>query len=153
MMATLSLTAGPCPATYACPALHAEADQRYAWVSLRLQLGPTVSHGAATAVSTAAMESKPEAPFSFTRLEIAAIQIGKRDPLPLRESARRVTRLGRLLFGPRLPNPLANARLEALRLVVIALRQPHRSPADAIDTALAAALRPATTWEGATEEP
>jgi hypothetical protein len=147
-MATLSRTLGPSPATYAWRTLPADAvGRRYSGAPQRQLFGAILSDGAAAPIAAApaaeaptASESAPEERPSLTRLEVAAIHIGKSDPLPILESGGRLARLGRFLFGSKQPNALANERLEALRLVVIALRRHGRSPQDAIEAALAAGI-------------
>lgn len=141
-MTTLPFTVSPSPATYASPALIAEADHNSSWIWRRTHLIAMVpSGGAGDAETGEAAGSEPAETFSFTSLEIVAIQFGKRDPLPVQETGGRFLRLFRVLFGTRQPNPLADDRLEALRLVVIAMRQRKQSPEAAVEAALAAGIR------------
>jgi hypothetical protein len=147
-MAMLPLAFGPPPARYAQPALRADAaGQRYAAASRRQRDGPTMSAGAAepttipsAAENPVAIKSATDEMQSFTHLQVAAIRIGISDALPLPAFGRLLARLGRFLLGTKPPNPLADERLEALRLVVIALRRRHQNPADAIEAALVAGI-------------
>lgn len=138
-MAMLSLTFGPSPASNAWRALPADvADRSFADASRQHCFVARIAVRAAQV--PAVIESAPEALVPFTQLEVSVICIGMSDPLSFLEPGARLTRLRRFLFGTRPPNPLANERLEALRLVVIAYRQRHRSPAGAIKAALAAGI-------------
>lgn len=74
----------------------------------------------------------------FSTVERLVIGIGERDPLSL-VARGWLARLGRLLFGIEAPRPFADRRLEALRLLTIALRR-GPVPAAALDDALAAGL-------------
>ena len=76
----------------------------------------------------------------FSRLEAMVVHVGKKDPLPFFSTDGRMARMRRKLFGWRPPTPFADPRLEALRLVVIALRKRKRSPQVAIDAALQAGV-------------
>ena len=55
-------------------------------------------------------------------------------------SEHRLARLGGLLFGWKPPQPLADPRLEALRVLVIALRRRGGRPQEAVDDALRAGV-------------
>lgn len=70
----------------------------------------------------------------FDNLERAVIALGKRDPLisNMGPRARTIARL----FGITAPNALAAPRLEALRLLVIALRRRDRHPGVEVAAAL-----------------
>jgi len=77
----------------------------------------------------------------FAHLERAAVEIGKRDPVPCLTIDGQWARLLRAVFGIAPATPLANPRLEALRRLVIALRR-RRDPGNAIDAALTAGVAP-----------
>ena len=70
----------------------------------------------------------------FDNLELAVIALGKRDPVT--RNMRPWTRTIARLCGITAPNTLASPRLEALRLLVIALRRRDHSPEMAVSTAL-----------------
>lgn len=80
---------------------------------------------------------------SFDPLEQAAIAIGSRDPIAHQAPGGRLARLFGAIFGRATAPPLANARLEALRRLVVALRQPGKGDATAVADALEAGLAPA----------
>lgn len=77
----------------------------------------------------------------FSPLELMVIGIGKRDRATLVRRGSRLARLQRLLFGIEPPTPFADARLEALRLLTVALRR-RESPDAEIAAALAAGVTP-----------
>lgn len=77
----------------------------------------------------------------FSPLELMVIGIGKRDRATVVKRGSRLARLQRLLFGIELPTPFADARLEALRSLVIALRRREHPDAE-IAAALAAGVTP-----------
>ena len=79
-----------------------------------------------------------EAAPTFSPLELLVIDISKRDP-PNPATGRRWAWLVRLLFGIEVPRPLADSRLEALRVLAISLRR-DREPDSAIEAALAAGV-------------
>lgn len=64
----------------------------------------------------------------FTDIERLAVRLGIHDPLPGSGAHRYLVRIGSWLFGTRGPQPLADQRLEALRLLAMSLR---RRPSDA----------------------
>lgn len=74
----------------------------------------------------------------FTPLELLVIGIGERDPL-VEFTSGRWARLRRTLFGIEVPRPFADPRLEALRMLAIALRR-RRTPDALINAALAAGV-------------
>ena len=76
----------------------------------------------------------------FSDLERLAIGLGIHDPLPGPGAHRRVVRIASWLFGLRSPQPLADKRLEALRLLVLSLRQGPRDASRAIGEARAAGV-------------
>lgn len=84
-----------------------------------------------------ALGDKAMIPAPFDTLERAAIAIGRRDRLARNG---RVARLLGTIFGIAPAQPLANPRLEALRLLVIALRRSGRDGEAAIAAARAAGL-------------
>lgn len=71
----------------------------------------------------------------FDNLELAVIAVGKRDPV-IRCMGRRARAIARF-FGLKAPNALAAPRLEALRLLVIALRRREHYPSVEVAAALA----------------
>lgn len=75
----------------------------------------------------------------FSRVELLVIGIGKRDRSTLVEPGTLLARIQRLVFGIEHPAPFADARLEALRSLVVSLRQRRRANA-AIAIALAAGV-------------
>lgn len=87
-----------------------------------------------------ALGDKAMIPAPFDTLERAAIAIGRRDRLPLFARNGRVARLLGAIFGIAPAQPLANPRLEALRLLVIALRRSGRDGEAAVAAARAAGL-------------
>jgi hypothetical protein len=76
----------------------------------------------------------------FSGLELQAIEIGKRDPVSLFKTTGRAARIGKLLFGIEQPRPLADRRLEGLRLLVLKLRHSKPDLQDAIEGARAAGI-------------
>ncbi|WP_420140003.1 hypothetical protein [Sphingomonas sp.] len=78
----------------------------------------------------------------FDALEQSAIAIGRRDRIAHRAPTGRFARLLRAIFGIAPSSRLANARLEALRSLVIALRQRGQRDAQVIADALDAGLTP-----------
>lgn len=79
------------------------------------------------------------APPLFSPIELLVIGIGRGDRSTSVKQGSGVARLQRLLFGIEHPTPFADARLEALRSLVISLRRHDRSQA-AIAIALAAGV-------------
>ena len=77
----------------------------------------------------------------FTPLELTVIGIGRRDPATRVRRGSRLARLQRLLFGIEPPTPFADARLEALRSLAVALRR-RGSPDAEIAAVLAAGVTP-----------
>lgn len=77
----------------------------------------------------------------FSPLELTVIGIGRRDPATRVKRGSRLARLQRLLFGIEPPTPFADARLEALRSLAVALRR-RGSPDAEIAAALAAGVTP-----------
>lgn len=77
----------------------------------------------------------------FSPLELTVIGIGRRDPATRVKRGSRLARLGRMLFGIEPPTPFADARLEALRSLAVALRR-RGAPDAEIAAALAAGVTP-----------
>lgn len=88
--------------------------------------------------ATALVVKAPEQPFDG--LELAVIDIGRRDAGAHAGGKMRFVQWLQSVFGPVSSRPLASPRLEALRLLVIALRQQRRSPQKEIDDAMSAGV-------------
>ena len=159
-MATLPFTASPPAPAYFSSVQRADAATlRYLRASqlVRFRAVPVEVAPAAAAHDGSEAAELPV----FTPLEAMVVQIGKSDPLPVFRPDNRLARFGGLLFGLKPPRPLADPRLEGLRLLVIALRQRGGRPQEAVDAAsqagvsesqlklLVAELRPAWNRQAA----
>lgn len=88
----------------------------------------------------ALVETVPAPPL-FSLIELLVIGIGKRDRPTLVKRGSRLARVQRLLFGIEVPTPFGDARLEALRSLVVALRR-REHPGAELAAALAAGITP-----------
>jgi hypothetical protein len=142
-MASLPLPRSSASSVSARPAAHAATSARPSSEAAR-RLRSAVPPASARAATT-------EAPPPFTHLEAMAIQVGRSDPIFLPNAAGRLVKIARVLFGSKPANPLANGRLEALRVVVIAMRRGGSIPGRVIDAAIATGITPAQLDGLATE--
>ena len=97
-------------------------------------------NGRAIARKLGNVEALPAPPL-FSSVELLVIGIGKRDRATFVKRGSRLAYLQRLLFGIEAPKPFADARLEALRSLAVALRR-HERPEVELAAAAAAGVTP-----------